>query len=178
VSYRNPWELILLKAWAKKLQGYHRIKESRPFEFIESFSNPTWKYFNLTKSPDLFLKRYSNFIRTKSAKIVLKSKDDGNVSGHGFLPNSAAFEIVKGSTEAKNGQQEYHLAVRSTSKSSWAGSLGYHDKDSIQSFKQITPSISLERGFLISGTDLLNNFSAAYITSTREKHYFTGYRIL
>jgi hypothetical protein len=86
---------------------------------------------------------------------------------------------VKGSaSEVKKGQHEYLLAVRSTSKSSWAGSLGYLDKNSIQSFKQITPSISLERGFLISGADLLNNFSAAYITSTREKHYFTGYKIL
>jgi hypothetical protein len=91
VSYRNPWELILLKAWAKKLQGYDKIKTSRPFEFIESFSNATWKYFNLTKSPDLFLKKYSNFIRTKNAKIVLKSKDGGNVLGNGFLPDSATF---------------------------------------------------------------------------------------
>jgi hypothetical protein len=70
------------------------------------------------------------------------------------------------------------LAIRGTSKSSWPGSLGYLDKISGKAFHQINPEISLERCFLISGDDLLNNFSAAYITSVRQDNYFTGYKIL
>lgn len=36
----------------------------------------------------------------------------------------------------------------------------------------------MERCFIISGDDLLNNFSSAYITSVRQDNYFTGYKIL
>lgn len=50
MSYNNPWELILIKVWAKKLKGYNLIPQARPFEFIEAFSNPTWKYFNINRS--------------------------------------------------------------------------------------------------------------------------------
>lgn len=105
MSYKNPWELILLKAWAKKLQGYHHIRSSKPFEFIENFSNPTWKYFNLTKSPELFIHKYSNFSKNNQAKIIIKSKDEENLRDHGFLPNSASFEIVKGFTQVKNDKE-------------------------------------------------------------------------
>lgn len=91
LSYDNPWELILMKAWAKKLHGYHRIGQTKPFEFIENFSNPTWKYFNLTKSPELFIHKYSNFSKAKNAKIILKTKDEGILKEHGLLANSASF---------------------------------------------------------------------------------------
>ncbi len=50
LSFERPWEIILVKAWAKKLSGYHKVLSSKPFEFIEAFSNSTWKYFNLTKT--------------------------------------------------------------------------------------------------------------------------------
>lgn len=73
----------------------------------------------------------------------------------------------------------YALAVQGTSKSSWPGDLSYLDKRSVKYFHQINnPNISLERGFMISGEELLNNFSSAYITSERSGHYYTGYNIL
>jgi hypothetical protein len=50
LSFERPWELILVKAWAKKLNGYHRVLNSEPFQFIEAFSNSTWKYYNLLKA--------------------------------------------------------------------------------------------------------------------------------
>ena len=31
LRYENPWELILVKAWAKINGGYHVIRRSRPF---------------------------------------------------------------------------------------------------------------------------------------------------
>lgn len=179
LSYKNPWELLLIKAWAKKLKGYHKISQTKPFEFIENFSNPTWKYFNLTKSPEQFLHKYSNFSKSKHAKIILKSKDEGLLKEHGLLPNSASFEVVKGFTQVNpDKKEEAFFAIRGTSKSSWPGTLSYIDKSAGKAFQQIDPEISLERCFLITGDDLLNNFSAAYITSIRQDNYFTGYKIL
>lgn len=78
----------------------------------------------------------------------------------------------------KEGKEVAYLAIRGTSKSSWPGTFSYLDKNATQLFQQLNPEISLERCFLISGEDLLNNFSAAYITSVRQDNYFTGYRIL
>lgn len=139
MTYKNPWELILLKAWAKKRGGYHRICQAKPFEFIENFSNPTWKYFNLTKSPELFIHKYSAFSKSKHAKIVLKTKDEPSVKAHGFLQNSASFEIVKGFTQVKDNKEEAYLAIRGTSKSSWPGSFSFLDKNSVQAFQKISP---------------------------------------
>ncbi len=70
------------------------------------------------------------------------------------------------------------MAIRGTSKSTWAGSLGFIDKNAIKAFKQINPEISLERCFIMSSDELFNNFSAAYLTSIRKDNYFTDYEIL
>jgi hypothetical protein len=67
--------MILVKAWAKKLSGYHKVLASKPFEFIEAFSHSTWKYFNLTKTEKSFLDKYLKFSMRKEAKILLKTKD-------------------------------------------------------------------------------------------------------
>jgi hypothetical protein len=91
LSYQNPWELILIKAWAKKIKGYHKISQTKPFEFIENFTNPTWKYYNLTKSPGLFLHKYASISKVKNAKIILKTKDETLLKEHGLLPNSASY---------------------------------------------------------------------------------------
>ena len=181
MSFKNPWELILMKAWAKKLRGYNRVvSNTRAFEFIENFSNPTWKYYNLTKSLNLFLNRYTSFNRFRFAKIVLKTKDEERLREHGLIPNSASYEIVNAFTEQKNEKEVTHfLAIRGTAKSSWPGNIGYLDQKAVRYFKEMNPAISLDRGFLISGEELLNNFSAAYVTSNRENyHYYTGYKIL
>jgi hypothetical protein len=31
LTYKNPWELILIKAWAKVKQGYEGVSKSKPF---------------------------------------------------------------------------------------------------------------------------------------------------
>lgn len=94
------------------------------------------------------------------------------------MPNSAGYQLVGGVIEKKEDQHAYALAVQGTSKSNWPGELSFLDKRSVKHFHQINPSISLERGFMISGQELLNNFSSAYITSERSGHYYTGYNIL
>lgn len=44
-----PWELILLKAWAKLCGGFKGVLAARPFEFLRSFSYPNWRMKNLDK---------------------------------------------------------------------------------------------------------------------------------
>ena len=34
LSFLNPWELIILKAFAKIKGGYHEVTRARPHEFI------------------------------------------------------------------------------------------------------------------------------------------------
>ena len=34
LSFKNPWEFILIKVWAKIKGGYHRVYTAQPFEFI------------------------------------------------------------------------------------------------------------------------------------------------
>lgn len=86
--------------------------------------------------------------------------------------------MVGGNIEQKEDRHAYALAVQGTTKNSWPGELSFLDKKSVRYFHQINPNISLERGFLISGDELLNNFSSAFITSERSEHYYTGYNIL
>ena len=91
MNYNNPWELILIKAWAKKLKGYNYIPLTKPFQFVESFNNPTWKYFNIGRSLEDFLKKYTDFKKLKNAKIILKSKNKEEIKENGILPNSCSY---------------------------------------------------------------------------------------
>jgi hypothetical protein len=74
LTFENPWELILIKAWAKVRGGYHVIRQARPFEFIETFSQSTWKYFNLSIEAKKFLHHYYESNKFKNGKIILKTK--------------------------------------------------------------------------------------------------------
>ena len=64
-----------MKAWAKIKGGYDKAFQCRPFEFIETFSYSTWKYFNLAKQASKFLSRYYESGKFKHGKIVLKTKN-------------------------------------------------------------------------------------------------------
>jgi hypothetical protein len=44
-----PWELIVLKAWAKVCGGFRGVVTVRPFEFLRTFSYPDWRMKNLDK---------------------------------------------------------------------------------------------------------------------------------
>lgn len=45
----QAWQIILLKFWAKRNQGYQNIPNIPPFAFLEHFSNSNWKCFNLQR---------------------------------------------------------------------------------------------------------------------------------
>lgn len=92
LSYDRPWEIILIKAWAKKLQGYSNIKNSQPFVFVESFSNSNWKFYNLSREGKKFLHFYAD--RYQHGRIFLKTKNSKEVKDSGLIPNECAYELM------------------------------------------------------------------------------------
>jgi len=88
----NPWQLILLKFWAKRNYGYRNIQQLPPFRFIEFFSNSNWKYYNLGVEGWNFLSFYTG--RTQYGKFILKTKDTQAVYDSGLIPNSAGYELI------------------------------------------------------------------------------------
>jgi hypothetical protein len=89
----RPWELIILKVWAKRLGGYKNLFNAKPFEFTESFSNSNWKYYNLSKEGLKFLTYYEP--RHTNGKIILKTKNASEVTSAGLIKNQASYELVR-----------------------------------------------------------------------------------
>ncbi len=87
MDLEQPWQLILLKFWAKRLRvkaqengenpniygGYSGVKNSHSFEFINTFSNANWKFYNLSVDPQIFFKRNQN--KFHNGHIILKTKN-------------------------------------------------------------------------------------------------------
>ena len=57
MDIKHPWQIILLKHWAKISGGYDKVKNGKPFEFIEAYTNSNWKYENLTIEGERFLEK-------------------------------------------------------------------------------------------------------------------------
>ena len=53
---QNPWLNILIKMWAKLKGGYQYLDNASPMEFLKTFSNSNWRYYNLTKEHGLLLR--------------------------------------------------------------------------------------------------------------------------
>ena len=48
LDVNESWKIILIKLFAKIRGGYDKIlHEAKPFDFIEVFSNTTWKFFHI-----------------------------------------------------------------------------------------------------------------------------------
>lgn len=70
------------------------------------------------------------------------------------------------------------VAVNSSFTTSWEGQNGFLDKNCEKLFKEMNPELHLNRGFIMSGEDAINNFASAHITSLRQKNFVTGYQVL
>ena len=85
----QAWQIILIKLWAKLNGGYREIHSTPPFDFLEHFSNPNWKFFNLQKEGTRFLANYTE--KKQDYKIVLKTKATNIVYTSGLVPDTAAY---------------------------------------------------------------------------------------
>lgn len=106
MDLEQPWQLILLKFWAKRnfvrakrffgddpaRSGYLGVKNSDPFAFVEAFTTPNWKYTNLSLDMDKFLRMNVN--KVHKAHFVLKTKNSSHVKDSGLLQNQACYELV------------------------------------------------------------------------------------
>ena len=70
------------------------------------------------------------------------------------------------------------IAINSTFTTSWEGQNGFLDQNCEKLFKEMNPDLHLNRGFIMSGEDAINNFASAHITSLRQKNFVTGYKVL
>ncbi len=59
------------------------------------------------------------------------------------------------------------VAINSSFTTSWEGKNGFLDKNCEKLFKEMNPELHLNRGFIMSGEDVINNFASAHITSLR-----------
>jgi hypothetical protein len=181
LSYQKPWELILFKAYAKAMGGYARAREAKPFEFIETVTNSPWKYFNLAKEADRFIKKYGENNAFSHGKIIFKTKDSPEIRQAGLVPNSAGYTLLN--INSKD-QENIILTIRGTANQNWSGDYSLMDNKFSEQYQMLKNQgnlgveLTLERDFSIKHKDALNLFSSAYVTSVRKNQYFTGYKLL
>lgn len=117
----------MIKAWAKVNGGYHVIRRSRPFEFIETFSQSTWKYFNLAKEAKKFLHHYYESNKFKNGKILLKTKRDEKSTKYGLTADASSYELIAiheerfGKNENDTSGHRFILTIRSTDRAKFIG---------------------------------------------------------
>ena len=49
LSYKNPWQLVLMKAWLKECDGWDNMIGAEPFAFLNAFGMPSYRVFNFKK---------------------------------------------------------------------------------------------------------------------------------
>lgn len=103
MDLEQPWQLILLKFWAKRNYvlardynydqstkgGYIGVKNSAPFEFVNCFSNSNWKFTNLAYDFDKFVR--NNVNKVHKGHFILKTKNSSHVRESGLIPNEACY---------------------------------------------------------------------------------------
>lgn len=106
MDLEQPWQLILLKFWAKRnyviakdnnydqsiYGGYAGVLNSATFEFVNCFSNSNWKFINFAYDFDKFVK--GNAYKVHKGHFILKTKNSSFVSESGLIPNEACYELV------------------------------------------------------------------------------------
>jgi hypothetical protein len=164
MDLEQPWQLIILKFWAKRNYvlardykydmatrgGYAGVKNSNPFEFINTFTSSNWKFVNLGIDCSTFLR--TNVNKVHKAHFILKSKNSNHVKDSGLIPNEACYELVSlveeeqarsasgiknsssgvrnSSTGSKVGKKVNYIAtIRSSNKTYWAGKKSVLDVD-------------------------------------------------
>ena len=159
MDLEQPWQLILLKFWAKRNYvlckdynydpsvkgGYIGVKNSAPFEFINCFSNSNWKFINLALDFDKFVR--NNVNKVHKGHFILKTKNSSHVRESGLIPNEACYELVnlveegqarntasgiktQGTTSKVSNQKVNYIAtIRSSNKTYWAGKKSVLDNE-------------------------------------------------
>lgn len=49
LSEKEPWKIILMKAWIKEKKGIQGVLNAEPYEFIEAFGFPGYRAISIQK---------------------------------------------------------------------------------------------------------------------------------
>jgi hypothetical protein len=162
----QPWQLIVAKVWAKLMGGYHNLKYTRPFDFIECFTPSSWRYFNIALEGRSFLSNYSQKIG-KTCRILLKTKQEQEVKRCGLVSGRIIYELIEFHEFTEDGKKEYNMLIKCTAPHKWTGNLSIFDPKFKHILKQLKHKFQLESTFLINQPDFFNIFAAAYVTGSK-----------
>ena len=173
MELKYPWQMIIVKVWAKRCNGYDNILSTNPMDFLSSFTNSNWKYFNLAREPNFL----DNYLNKKYGEIVLKTKDNPDVRRSGLAPNEVGYDLIN----IQKNENDYTVVIKSTVKNKWSGTMSVVDRkvNTLGSMikSTIPKTVNLDRDIFLNKADFYNMFSAAYLTSTRP-HAVSNYYIL
>jgi hypothetical protein len=49
LTLKEPWKIIIMKAWLKEKQGIEGVIRAQPYEFIEAFGLPGYRAMSIKK---------------------------------------------------------------------------------------------------------------------------------
>lgn len=70
LNIKEPWKLIIMKAWMKEKGGIKGVENAQPYEFIEAFGSTGYKAVSIKKEVDYL--RKSKFAESQVAKLERK----------------------------------------------------------------------------------------------------------
>lgn len=49
LNLKEPWKIIIMKAWLKEKGGIEGVKNAKPYEFIDAFGLPGYRALSIKK---------------------------------------------------------------------------------------------------------------------------------
>lgn len=107
LSEKEPWKLLLMKAWIKEKGSIKAVLEAEPYEFIDAFGFPGYRAISIHKEIDYLTTTSRLDEKIKIAKekripldipgyvIVGKTRNNPQVEKIGLVPNRAGYRILK-----------------------------------------------------------------------------------
>jgi hypothetical protein len=105
LNLKEPWKLILMKAWLKEKRGILGVIRAQPYEFIEAFGLPGYRalsikkelnFLKVSKVPEEIKALKEKRIRLNEPGFITvgKTRDTEKVRELGLKRNRAGYKIV------------------------------------------------------------------------------------
>lgn len=105
LTLKEPWKIIIMKAWLKEKKGIDGVRKAEPYEFIEAFGLPGYRALSIKKEVNfLRVSKMSEELKAQKEKriklnepgfiTVGKTRDNERVRELGLKQNRAGYKIV------------------------------------------------------------------------------------
>jgi hypothetical protein len=105
LNLKEPWKIIIMKAWLKEKRSIEGVVRAQPYEFIEAFGLPGYRALSIKKEMNfLRVSKISEEIKAQKEKriklnepgfiTVGKTRDNEKVRSLGLKKNRAGYKIV------------------------------------------------------------------------------------